>query len=133
MGGGFESRICNAAENTLDLEGLYRMCSVKKYTNARIRRMILYSLLKIKEKDLKEEPIYTQLLAMKASGSKTFKEIVKGSKIRVLTKAAHYKRCGIKLRSRFEKAAEAEKLYFLAFEYSGNSIDKRIRSPYIHK
>lgn len=133
LSGGLDARICNMAKSASTIEELYSLCATKKYTNAKIRRAVLNTVLKIQEKDQKEKPLYTQLLAMNEKGSKQFKKIVSASAIKIFTKSAHYKTCSKKLISVYEKMLVAERLYKLANIKSGNDISKQLKSPFILK
>ena len=86
VGGGLYNRIKAASFNANSMTELVRLSETKKYTIARIRRAIYYSFLGVTSSEIKQKPLYTQILAMDNLGRTRLKEIRKHGRITVLTK-----------------------------------------------
>ena len=83
---GLYNRLRNASFKTDKLISLIELAGTKKYTNARIRRSIWYSLFGVTSSDIKEFPHYTQILAMDTVGTSILKEIKKKTDFHIITK-----------------------------------------------
>lgn len=73
---GLENRIVRAASVAVSLNQLYFLVKTKRYTLARIRRIILSAFLGITKNDLKIDPSYVRILGMNSKG----KEILSAAK-----------------------------------------------------
>ena len=65
---GLENRIYKAARVASNLAELYMLIKTKRYTMARIRRIVLSCFLGIKKSDLKVSPSYVRILGMNGKG-----------------------------------------------------------------
>lgn len=65
---GLENRIYKAARVSSNLAELYALIKTKRYTMARIRRIIMSEFIGIKKSDLKEKPPYVRILGMNEKG-----------------------------------------------------------------
>lgn len=65
---GLENRIYKAAQVSTSLNELYFLIKTKRYTLARIRRIILSAFLGITKSDLKINPSYVKILGMNGKG-----------------------------------------------------------------
>lgn len=65
---GLENRIYKAARVSTNLGELYGLIKSKRYTLARIRRIVLSTFLGIRKTDLKKPPCYVHILGMNAKG-----------------------------------------------------------------
>ena len=65
---GLENRIYKAAHVSRSLAELFLLTKTKRYTMARIRRIILSCFLGIRKTDLRGEPAYIHILGMNAKG-----------------------------------------------------------------
>jgi len=65
---GLENRIHKAARVSSNLAELYMLIKTKRYTMARIRRIVLACFLGIKKSDLKADPSYVRILGMNSKG-----------------------------------------------------------------
>lgn len=89
LGGGLAERLVSAAAKATTLDELYALAATKKYTNAHIRRAILYGMLGVRWEDLEAAPAYTNLLAANDKGRGILSSIRKGEQaVPVLTKPA---------------------------------------------
>lgn len=86
--GGLANRICSAAREAKDGEELMRLSGTKVYTNARIRRAMLYCMTGVSEEMLRARPEYTTLLAANERGRELLALNRKRGGIKVVTKPA---------------------------------------------
>ena len=84
--GGLYNRLKDLSFKTNTIESLICAAESKKFTKARIRRALFYSLLGVTSSQLKELPSYTQILALDSSGRAMLKQIGKLSNFPILTK-----------------------------------------------
>ena len=84
--GGLYNRIKDASLSAHDIPSLQALSVTKKYTNARIKRAIWYSYFGVTSSDVKNPPMYTQLLAMDKIGQALLKKIKKTTSFPILTK-----------------------------------------------
>ena len=109
---GIENLLCNAADKSISYAEFFSKCKSKKYSDAKIRRVILNCVLKTTESMLKEKPLYTNVLAFNNIG-RDFLSKQRKSVIAVITKPADYKKHPDIIRQ-YEHAVNADKLYTLA-------------------
>ena len=89
LGNGLEYRICEAARDTVSLSELLARAATKKYTDARIRRAILFAMTGVTAKDLRAPVGYTTVLAANARGCELLSRLRKEEgEIPVITKPA---------------------------------------------
>ena len=67
-GGGIASHICHRAKETATPNGFFISLRTKYYTDARLRRSLLFGALGVTEQDLRAMPAYTTLLAANQRG-----------------------------------------------------------------
>ena len=84
--GGLYNRLREISFKTNTLESLICSAESKKFTKARIRRSLFYTLLGVTSSQLKDYPAYTQLLALDSNGRAMLKTIGKYSSFPILTK-----------------------------------------------
>ena len=89
LGNGLEYRICEAARDTVSLSELLARAATKKYTDARIRRAILFAMTGVTANDLRAPVGYTTVLAANARGCELLSRLRKEEReIPVITKPA---------------------------------------------
>ncbi len=84
--GGLYNRLRATSLEADNIKTLVSLSETKKYTNARILRATWYSFFGVTSSDVKDEPRYTQLLAMDGTGRSCLKEIRKRGSLAVVTK-----------------------------------------------
>lgn len=84
--GGLYNRLVSKSFEATGISSLTELCATKKYTAARIRRAIWFSLLGVTSSDVRELPEYSQLLACDTVGQHLLKRIKKMAKFPILTK-----------------------------------------------
>ena len=90
---GLENRIIDAAQRADGLDVLCELIKTKRYTMARIRRVIINSLIGIKKEDVLQKPQYIRVLGMNKRGMKILSEQRDKTDIPVITKTADAKSC----------------------------------------
>lgn len=83
---GIEYRIYEAAQRAASLEELYSLIKTKRYTLARIRRIVLSSFLKLYENEYSGTPPYIKVLAMNGKGKEILAQIKRTGSLPVITK-----------------------------------------------
>ena len=86
VGGGLYNRLKNASIEAVDIKSLVSNAETKKFTNARIRRAILYSFFGVTSSDVKELPRFSQVLGLDEKGRALLKTIKTGNEFPLLTK-----------------------------------------------
>ncbi|MBR6535323.1 MAG: nucleotidyltransferase family protein [Clostridia bacterium] len=89
-GGGLYERIVSCAKKATSYEELVAISQTKRYTNARIRRAIIYICLGITEEMMSKKPSFTQLLAANTNGTAILADIRKRQSITIITKPADH-------------------------------------------
>ena len=87
-GCGICHRICNAAKSSKSFEEFLTACYTAKYTDARINRVLLFSLLGVSDIALDKKPEYTTLLAANTTGREFLSTIRKSCDFPIITKPA---------------------------------------------
>ena len=90
---GLENRIIDAAKKAESLEELCELIKTKRYTMARIRRIIINSLIGIKKEDVLQKPQYIRVLGMNKRGMKILSDLRDKTDIPIITKTADAKSC----------------------------------------
>lgn len=88
---GLENRIYEAARRFDTIEKIADACSTKRYTKAKIRRVILASMLGITSQMCFEQPSYARVLGATENGRNLLSEIKNKSKLNIITKTADFK------------------------------------------
>lgn len=97
-GGGLAGHICRQARETSTAEGFWEALRTKQYTDARLRRALLFGALEVTEGDLRTMPVYTTLLAANRRGCAYLKAWQKANRdtpdgLTVVTKPADAPMC----------------------------------------
>ena len=128
---GLENRIYECALRNSTIEKIAEDCSTKRYTKAKIRRIILSSMLGI-DKSLCKEPVsYARVLGASENGCKLLAEIKEKSSLTVVTKTADYKENN----EMFDKDILATDIWALSSQCQEETYGAMdfVKSPYIRK
>jgi predicted nucleotidyltransferase len=116
---GLENKIYKASYKTNNVEELIKLVKSKRYTESRIRHILIHLLLNIDKQIFKEfdGPNYIRVLGFNEKGKEMLREIKKKSTLPIITKVSQYK---IKLSNTkmFEKDLFATDVYTLAYKNS---------------
>ncbi len=86
--GGIANRICALARECADEEELFERLKTKRYTDAKLRRAMLFCLTSVEKALLDGAPAYTTLLGANEKGRELLNEIRKDGRINIVTKPA---------------------------------------------
>ena len=87
---GIEYRIHDAALKASSLEELYQLAKTKRYSHARIRRIVLHAFMGFTSADYEKNPPYIHVLAMNDSGKEILKQAKDTAKLPIVTKASDF-------------------------------------------
>lgn len=112
---GLHNRIYNSVRNYNSLDEILANIKTKRYTLARIRRIIISSLLNITKYELKREVSYLRVLAFNEKGAEILSGIKKNGKLPLITNVADgYKNLDAETKKIFEIDLLASDIYSLA-------------------
>ena len=133
MTNGIAERLVSKAMESTTLNELMEKVAGKSFTNAKIRRCILNGIMGVETKELRERPMFTQVLACNETGRRLIRRIEKAGEIAVLTKPAHYKKLDGLARRQAEKNIGADSLLTLMCERAKRADTFVKRTPYVEK
>ena len=87
---GMEYRIHDAALRASSLEELFQLAKTKRYSHARIRRIVLHAFMGFVADDYRGEPPYIHVLAMNDKGKEILKEAKEKASKPIVTKASDF-------------------------------------------
>ena len=87
---GMEYRIHDAALRASSLEELFQLAKTKRYSHARIRRIVLHAFMGFVADDYRGEPPYIHVLAMNEKGKEILKEAKEKATKPIVTKASDF-------------------------------------------
>lgn len=127
---GLEFAIKNAANSCNSLVELLNIIQSKRYTQTRIQRILLYSLLGITKKDIaisKKTQPYVRVLGFNEKGKYLISEVAKANpKLNIITSVKKFtdKNLNRNLKSMLEKDIWATDVYTIGYEYdSWSNLD----------
>lgn len=88
-GEGLDRRLYEAVRQARTLEQVWDLAKTRRYAHARIRRMVLWAALGLKESDRPAQPPYLRVLAANERGRAVLRTVPE--QVRVITKPAHGK------------------------------------------
>lgn len=91
-GGGVAARLSSAARESVSIDEMLSRTATKRYTDARLRRAMLFCLLGVTPDDLRSTPSYTTLLAANRRG-REFLSSRRNCGIKIVTKPADAPAC----------------------------------------
>jgi len=112
---GLENRLISSAIKADSVAKLIEEVSTKRYSNARIRRAIINSVLNITKEDTKQKPSYIRVLGADKKGRELLKSIKSNCPLPIVTKAADYDTL-----SALQKEITATSIYSLATNVKEN-------------
>ena len=108
---GLENRILSAAKTADSLETLFAAVKSKRYTLARIRRILLSFLLDIRECDVPSDVPYLRVLAIGKRGEEVLRCIKKSADLPILTKRTNVSMLGAEAERVFSAECTAAEVY----------------------
>ena len=110
---GLSHRLAQAARTASTLEDLYAQTKSKRYTHARIRRMVLWAFLGLTEADRPEHVPYLRVLGFSPKGRTLLRQMKTAARCPVLIKPASAAKLPPEARRVFELEARCTALYDL--------------------
>ena len=108
---GLQNRIYNACQTACEFDKLYDMIKTKRYTHARIRRIILSALLGLSNESF--EPQYIRVLGFTEKGQNVLKIMKQKSSLPIVTSYSSAKTISKSAAAQFETAAKNTDFYNL--------------------
>ena len=108
---GLENRLYSAIQKARSLEELYSLTKSKRYTHARIRRLVLHAFLGLNS-SLPESPPYIRILGMSCVGERVLREAAPS--LPVAVRPADFRLLSSSAQKVFELEAKADDVYALS-------------------
>lgn len=110
---GIENRIYDAAKKAVSLEELYMLAKTKRYSHARIRRIVINSFLGITAGDASIPVPYIRVTGFNSKGAEILRAVKGKTKLPLITKAADVSALGNEAKRIFETECSAGDVYSL--------------------
>ncbi len=111
---GIENKLFSQIRVALSLEELYNSLKVKRYTMARIRRLVLSAFLGFQNEFFMKPLPYIRVLGMSSCGKRLLKERVSNSPVPVIARAGDVKNLDDSAKKVFETECRATDLFALS-------------------
>ena len=131
--GGLYNRLISAARGSVTISELVRLAETKRYTNARIRRAILFSYLGVTSSKAKALPAYTQVLASDKVGFGILARARKSSAIPILTKPTDTDKLCDEAKEQKSLSDKVDILFGFATKKKRDARQMLSRTPYVIK
>lgn len=112
-GEGLSQRLYEAAQTATSLPELYALTKTKRYPMARIRRLVLWAFLRLKNDDRLETIPYLRVLGFSPRGQSLLRQMKRTATLPVLTKPAHVGKLSPEASTLFQLEARCTLLYDL--------------------
>ena len=113
---GLPQRLERAGKSCTGLEDFFQQAKTKRYTHARLSRLVLWAFLGLNAADVPAQPPYIRVLGFNEQGRAVLREIKANTCLPIVTKPAHARDLGTEGRKLFELEARCTDLYDLCFE-----------------
>ena len=113
---GLPQRLERAGKQCTDLKDFFDRAKTKRYTHARLRRLVLWAYLGITTQDIPHSPPYLRVLGFNARGQELLRQMKDRACLPILTKTAHARQLSEEGQRLFELEARCTDLYDLCFE-----------------
>lgn len=110
---GIENRIYSAVREGTSLEEIYALAKSKRYSHARVRRIILNSFLGIKSEDVLISPPYARVLAFNEKGREILRLAKKSSEFPIIMKTSQISELDETAKRIFELECRASDMFAL--------------------
>lgn len=112
---GLPQRLARLGPQANSLEDFLSQAKTKRYTHARLRRLVLSAFLGIKKDDIPPSPPYLRILACNPRGQQALGKMRDCATLPLLTKAAHVRQLSPVCQALFQQEATYTDLYGLCF------------------
>ncbi len=113
---GIENRLFAAAKSATSLDELYSLIKTKRYTLARIRRLVLSAYLDLKADYIKSPPPYARVLAFSKKGEEIIKIFSSITKIPLVMRAGDFEKLDKRAQDIFAAEKNATDLFALSLK-----------------
>ena len=113
---GLENKLYNAIKLAVNLEMLYNNMKVKRYTLARIRRLVLSAFLQFNANEFGSIPPYLRVLGFSKAGENIIKQNAKSSPIPVVLRSSDIENLNAQAQYVFKTETRATDLYALSLK-----------------
>ena len=129
--GGVSERLVKSAAKSRSGSEFFETAATKKYTNSRLRRAALFTLLGVRKADLVSPPHFTVLLAANEKGRRFLGNTKKERRIHVLTKPSIFTPSDQAELRQYELWCRADEVYSLCLRKTPPAGEYLRRSPSI--
>ena len=112
-GEGLCNRLYQAIRQGTSSEEILTLVKTKRYTHARLRRILLWAFLGLNASDRLETPPYLRVLGMNSTGRTLLRSMSEQASLPILTKPAHVRNLSTEALRLFEAECRATDLYGL--------------------
>lgn len=130
---GIENRIAFAAQEACSLDEVYAMAKTKRYTHARIRRIVMSTFLGITAKDAEGVPPYIRILGFSGNGKALLRQANGDCGLPVVMKYSDVKKLDDKAKRVFELECRAADIHSLCFPVPAACASVQKFTPVIMK
>ena len=113
---GLPRRLERAGRTCTTMEEFFELAKTRRYTRARLSRLVLWAYLGLTAADVPEAPPYIRVLGFNQRGREVLRQIKEQTQLPILTKPAHARELDAAGRRLFELEARCTDLYDLCFE-----------------
>lgn len=110
-GEGLSNRLYQAIRQGTCVEEILELAKTKRYTHARLRRILLWAFLGLAAKDRPEIPPYLRVLGMNTTGRTLLRSMREQATVPILTKPAHVRNLPVEAQNLFDAESLATDLY----------------------
>ena len=128
---GIENRIINAAKEAKTLEELYTLAKTKRYTHARIRRIIINHFLCVTAEDAAISAPYIRVTGFGEKGAELIRMLKKTAKLPVITKASDVAGAGGNAQKIFSLECTASEIFSLCLPENAECPAEKSVKPII--
>lgn len=121
-GEGLYHRFYNAVAQGRSVEEILAAAKTRRYTLARLRRMLLHSYLGVQQAGTEEKPPYLRVLGADERGRELLRRMAKEASLPVVTRPAGARGLGPAARALFDQEVRCTDLYTLAYPQLSQSV-----------
>lgn len=126
---GLENKIISCAKKARSLEEIYMLIKSKRYSHARIRRLILSAFLQIE--NIPEKPLYIKVLAANQKGLEVIRSVKEGTCLPIISKHSETKSLSEKAKLLYNEECRFSDIYSLCSPQILKGGQEQLNSIYI--
>ena len=113
---GLPQRLEKAGRQCADMNEFFELTKTKRFTHARLRRLVLWAYLGMTAADRPDHPLYIRVLGFNERGQELLKQMKQSASLPVITKPAHARKLPEAARRLFELECRFTDLYDLCLK-----------------